>query len=193
MIKRLLWIAMLVFGSLCIRAQSDTLWVAPNPCDTATTIYFGLANQDSITLLCTDATGKTRKMFYSNALLAAGNYVLQYSTDSLPNGVYFLSLTSKQVKRVAKLIKAKGTGLEDWTSTPRILQMPNFVTNTLQILDNRVERVVFFDINGQLLFTTTLQNNSINVSRLPMGTYFIQSQLKSGEYLKPEYVFVLRQ
>ena len=188
---RLLFLLFLFFVGT--RGNADTLWVAPNPCDTATTIYFSIANQDSVTLICTDATGKTRKTFYSKAPFAAGNYSLHYSTDSLANGVYFLSLTGKYIKRVTKLIKAKGTGIEDLTGVARIIHLPKFITNTLQVPDDRVKQVVFFDINGQLLFTTTPQSNLIDVSVLPMGVYFIQFQLNSGEYLKPEYLFILRQ
>jgi len=165
------------------RAAGDTLWVTPNPCDTAIKIHFALASSDSVTLTLVNIIGKVVKTFYNKTLIAVGNYSLHYNTDSLPNGIYYLSLNRKEYKRNIKIIKAKGTDVEEWSGDKTLMLMPTVCGGFYTFNRSDVISVEVYNGQGQYLLKTNVENQRVNLSALPMGLYYLRGMTRSGDVL----------
>ncbi len=165
------------------QAAGDTLWATPNPCDTSIDIHLALAINDSVTLTLVNSFGKIIKTFYNKTLIAAGDYTLHYNTDSLPNGIYFLSLNRKTYKRNIKMIKAKGTDVQEWTGDKTLMMVPTVCSGYYTFNRSDVTSVEVYNGQGQYLLKTNVDNQRVNLSALPMGLYYLRGMTRSGEQL----------
>jgi len=78
-----------------------------------------------------------------------------------------------------------GVVIDERTVTTAINVYPNPTTGELRVENSklRIENVDFFDINGRKIFSA-FQEKSINISHLPVGTYFMELSTEIGKVVK---------
>ena len=82
--------------------NADSLNIAPNPFNTSTYIYYGLANNDTVSLYLYKMNGQTVKTFMHDSLINSGYYSIYFPADSLADGVYFVMLELGTHKIIGK-------------------------------------------------------------------------------------------
>ncbi|HEX2787585.1 MAG TPA: T9SS type A sorting domain-containing protein [Ignavibacteria bacterium] len=78
----------------------------PNPFNPVTNIEFNIPNSGFVNLEVFDINGKLIKTLI-NKNLSAGNYVTSFEAHSLPSGMYFYKLTTKNFVETKKMILIK--------------------------------------------------------------------------------------
>ena len=178
------------FLTTSVKATSgDTLYVNPNPCDSVTTIYYTISQTDSVTLRVSNVLGQITKTFFTKSLMTAGSYSIIYVTDSLPNGVYFVSLKIGSSQRTAKVIKSKGVGLnENHPSLTDFVVYPNPTTSILNIEYQGLKSYVILDLNGKTILQNQTDLNEINLSDLSTGTYVLKIYSDNNKLLSTKKI-----
>ena len=86
--------------------SNDTLFINPNHFDSIAVIQFTIANNDTIWLDIYNFIGVSIKSFYKATVLPSGSYSVTLNGDSIPDGIYFVSLKINSTKTLTeKLIK----------------------------------------------------------------------------------------
>jgi hypothetical protein len=106
------------FSSIGISETIDSMQMYPNPCAELLKVMFKVSSDDTLSYYTTDVTGKTIAKFYSNKIIKAGTFEINYPVSNLKEGVYIMILESNTKKIASKFIK---TGIAD--STKRINTM----------------------------------------------------------------------
>lgn len=75
----------------------------PNPFNSTTTITYQLAKMGQVTLNVYDINGQLTSTLI-NAVQSIGNHQIVWNADSVPSGVYLLSLTNEQSSQIRKII-----------------------------------------------------------------------------------------
>jgi len=74
-----------------------------------------------------------------------------------------------------------GLGTEDLSPQPKVALYPNPVKEVLYFsASGKVAKAEVYDLNGRLIKTSTVSNNSMNVSSLSKGVYFIILHIDKG-------------
>ena len=156
-------------------SNGDTLYVNPNPCDSITTIHFTISQTDTISLDVYDVVAVLKKNIFTNTILPGGTYAINYITDSLPSGVYFVKLKINSTSKIVKLIKAQGVGIHE-NSLPltKINVFPNPTTDILNIEYNGIKTIQLVDLNGKTIYQTKTDQSVINLSSFTTGVYILQ-------------------
>jgi hypothetical protein len=161
MIKKIFLLLLCVkFFSICAQSSNiDSLYINPNPCDSVTTIYFTISGTDTVSLDVYDNLAQLKKNFYTNAILPSGSYTINYITDSLPNGSYFVRLKVNSTFKIVKLLKVIGVGINERPfSLPDITVYPNPSNDKLIIEFNsdkeEMASISLYDVTGTLVIET---------------------------------------
>lgn len=162
----------------------DTLIVNPNPFDSVFVIQFTISHNDTIWLNVFSSTGHTVKTYYNGVVLSSGIYSYTFNGDTLPNGIYFVSLKINAVTQTVKLIKfSKSVGLKKNDTSNDLLVYPNPATS---ILNLPVEQCGFQNSSVEITNTmgkvvlNTKFDNQINIADLAAGIYFLTIQNDTG-------------
>ncbi|MBP8033034.1 MAG: T9SS type A sorting domain-containing protein [Bacteroidia bacterium] len=158
--------------------SNDTLFINPNHFDSIAVIQFTIANNDTIWLDIYNFIGVSIKSFYKATVLPSGSYSVTLNGDSIPDGIYFVSLKINSTKTLTeKLIKvANAVELKENSLLKNILIYPNPTTSILNIVDdnNQLQNATIKINNslGQVVFSSTFVPQ-INMSELSYGMYFL--------------------
>lgn len=167
-----------------IVTSSDTLIVNPNPFDSIAVIQFTIANNDTIWLDIYNVTGNSIITFYNAAVLPSGSYSITLNGDTLPDGIYFVTLKINSTKTLSKkLIKqTNAVGLNENDLLQNIQLYPNPTNSNLNIVDenNQLQNATIQIKNylGQLVFSSPF-TSQINLHSLSTGVYFLTIEDKS--------------
>jgi hypothetical protein len=172
-------------------ANIDTLYVNPNPCDSLATIHFTLANNDSVTLMVYNVLGQLVKTFYVNTALSAGVHSINYVTDSLLNGVYFLKLKGIAFTLTTKFIKDNTTSIDKTLPLNNIRVYPNPVETLLNMDDIGYKHINIINTLGKIVATYTTVDTTINVAQLPAGSYVLLVVDVSGNIINSSKIIKL--
>ncbi len=152
--------------------NTDTLYVNPNPCDSATTIYFSITQTDTISLDVYNVAGQLKKIFFTNTILPGGSYSLNFITYLLPYGIYFVRLKINSVLKSTKIIKNQGVGVYENASLitkPNVY--PNPTADILNIAYNGIKTIQLIDLNGKTIYQAQTNLGVINLSSIATGSY----------------------
>jgi hypothetical protein len=83
---------------------ADNLEVYPNPVNDNMVISMDVYDAANYTISLTNTLGQVVSNVYTGELLS-GERVINYSTESLPSGIYFLNIESKGHLKTTKVIK----------------------------------------------------------------------------------------
>ena len=99
------------YGALPVNIQNnwnedseDEIRIYPNPCTHLLNIEFDLERACISTLIIHDQIGREVEQIEFGHT-SSGKHILQYETDKLPAGIYFISINSRYTRRVKKIIK----------------------------------------------------------------------------------------
>jgi len=153
----------------------DTLYINPNPCDSATTIHFAISQTDTITLDVYDMAGNLKHNFFSNTVLPSGSYSINYQTFSLSYGIYIVRLKINSINKGAKLIRTNNVGVkENIDSKNKIVVFPNPTTDKINFIFGGPKQIQLIDIAGKTVLAFSTTENSIDLSDIVNGTYILQ-------------------
>ena len=170
----------------------DSLNIAPNPFDASTYIYYGLANNDTVTLYLYNFLGQTVKTFIYDSLINSGYYSIYFSADSLVNGVYFVSLNLGTHKTISKkVIKNNMNSVIENEPFVDYGLYPNPTSNLLTISINGIKNIVITDLGGKTCKTIKTHENKISLADLKPGSYIINVFSFDNELLSTEKVVKL--
>ena len=152
----------------------DSLNIAPNPFDTATCIYYGLADNDTVSLYLYNLYGQTVKTFMHDSLMDSGYYSICFRADSLVNGIYFVGLNLGSHKTInKKAIKNSMSSVVENVSLAGTVLYPNPTSDLLTISIDGIKTIVITDLGGKTCKTITTCGNRISLSGLKPGSYII--------------------
>jgi hypothetical protein len=186
-IKEKIFLLLLCVNCFAVQVQAsntDTLYINPNPCDSVTTIYFTISETDTVSLDILDVTGQSKKNFFTNSILSSGSYSVNYITDSLTSGIYFVRLKINSIAKVVKLAKTISVAVkEDSSFSPNIKVFPNPTDQNLNFELNldREEIISFslYDAASNLVKETLPEkvsecnNYKLDTSDISEGTYLL--------------------
>lgn len=152
----------------------DSLNIAPNPFDTSTYIYYGLTNNDTVSLYLYNYLGQTVKTFLHDSIHISGNYSIYFPCDSLVNGVYFVRLNLGTHKSITKkVIKNSMSSVVENASLTEYVIYPNPTSNLLTISINGIKKIVITDSGGKTCKTIRTSETKISIADLKPGNYII--------------------
>jgi hypothetical protein len=151
----------------------DSLGVFPNPFSVSTNIHFDIVNSDTITLRVFSAFGQAVRTYYQSTILPAGSYDINFSGDSLGDGIYFIRLDIGSTKFLTKKAIKSGTTswLGDIKSDSKFIVFPNPTTNQITIPLHGIRTIVITDLSGKMVKSITTDQNEISLSDLVAGQY----------------------
>lgn len=85
---------------------ANSLNLFPNPANEMATVNFTLEESSAVTLNIYDMTGKLVQVVTNNDQMLAGDYSMKIETATLPEGAYFITLTSGELSVTRRLIVA---------------------------------------------------------------------------------------
>jgi|688.fasta_scaffold239656_2 hypothetical protein len=166
--------------------SNDTLIVNPNPFDSIAVIQFTISNNDTIWLDIYNVIGISIKTFYNATVLPSGSYSVTLNGDSIPDGIYFVSLRINSTKTLSKkLIKqTNAVGLKENDILQNIKLYPNPTNSILNIVDenNQLQNTTIQIKNnlGQLVYTSPF-TSQINLHSISAGMYFLTVENKDSK------------
>jgi hypothetical protein len=119
--------------------------------------------------------GQTVKTFIHDSLLNSGYYSIYFPSDSLTNGIYFVSLNLGIHKTITKkVIKNSVSSIGENLALNELVIYPNPTNNLLTISLGGVKNVVITDMLGKPCKTIRTRENSISLADLKPGSYVIK-------------------
>jgi hypothetical protein len=176
-------------------STSDTLTVNPNPFDSVVLIQFSIANNDTIWLNIYSLTGQPIKNYFTAAVLPIGSYSFIFNGETLPEGVYFVVLKINSTKTISKkLIKDhNAVGIrENETKKLHSLFYPNPTSSILEIPIDGLKTIIVTDLNGKILLNALTEANSISLSDLAIGSYFVSVLSEKKQLLDTQQIIKIR-
>ena len=99
-------------------------------------------------------------------------------------GIIIYSYNVNYIVPRSRIDMKESVGIEE-VDSEELSIYPNPVRDILNI-NAEVSKVEIFAVNGQQLLTS--QSNSINISNLPAGMYFVRAQLLNGKVAISKFV-----
>jgi hypothetical protein len=160
----------------------DSLSVFPNPFSVSTNIHFDIVQSDTITLKVFSAFGQTIRTYYQSAILPGGSYDINFSGDSLGDGIYFVRLDIGSTKFLTKKAIKTGTAsrLEDIMVDPKLIVFPNPTTDRITIPLSGFKTIVITDLSGKMVKSITTDQNELSLSDLAAGQYELSILTSQG-------------
>lgn len=105
------------------------------------------------------------------------------SFTATTNGNYACEITNGCSIDVTACVVVTGVGISENSNQNNIVVYPNPTTSQLTIdTDDKIENVSILDVTGKTIKTVVLKSNTIDVSNLVNGLYFLQVQTKEGMF-----------
>ena len=160
----------------------DSLNVFPNPFSVSTNIHFDIVQSDTITLKVFNVFGQTIRIYYQSAILPGGSYDIDFSGDSLGDGIYFVRLDIGSTKFLTKKAIKTGTAtrLEGTMADSRDFIFPNPTNDRITIPLSGFKTIVITDLSGKMVKSITTDQNELSVSDLPAGHYELSILTSQG-------------
>ncbi len=161
-------------------SNGDTLYVSPNPFDSITVIHFDISQNDTISLNVFNMLGNPVRTYFQNTVLPSGSYSINFYANSLPNGVYLVSLKINSTKTLNKTVVRTSAGInENEIEKLKLILYPNPTKEKFTIetpLVKRASTLTICNINGQELIKQQITENmtEVNISNLKNGVYFVK-------------------
>lgn len=158
------------------QTMSDTLKVYPNPFPGIATIYFEIANKDTVTLEVYDMLGELKQTYFSNAILPSGAYTIVLQGDTLPNGLYVIRLqyAYNKTKTVKAIKQGTTTAINEPIELRNILYMyPNPTNDILTITMDGQKTILISSLQGQEVKKVVTDKQTISLSDLPAACYIV--------------------
>jgi hypothetical protein len=172
--KTLLITILLLISYAGYNQNVDSLNIAPNPFDTATCIYYGLAHNDTVSLYLYSMSGQTVKTFMRDSLINSGFYSICFRSDSMVNGIYFVGLNLGSHKTInKKVIKNSMSSVVENASFNGYEFYPNPTSNLLTISIDGMKTIVITDLGGKTFKTIKTRENQISLEGLTPGSYIV--------------------
>ena len=190
-IKFLILIIVLAFASKTTFATpGDTLIINPSTFDSSTVIHFEMGASDTVWLNVFNLSGQLIKSYYTDSVLPAGSYFLNFDGDTLPDGAYLVKLRINSTKRVEKMVKLSiHLGLnENLVSSSNILLFPNPTVAVLEIPIEGTKTIVVTDLSGKIVLNATIQTNSISLANLENGKYIVSVYSENKELITSQQI-----
>lgn len=154
--------------------NADSLSISPNPFDTSTYIYYGLANNDTISLDIYNNVGDTVMTFMHDSLINAGYYSIYFPADTLAYGIYIVSMKLGTHKIINKeVVRNNMSSVTENVSLNGLLLYPNPTSNLLTISINGIKNIIVTDLSGKTYKSIKTRENKISLADLNAGTYII--------------------
>ena len=172
--KSITIVIMLMTCHTACTQTADSLNIAPNPFDTSTYIFYGLANSDTVSLNLYNFVGQNVKTFIHDSVMNPGYYSIYFPADSLKDGVYFVSLnlgTHKPI--VKKIIKYHMSSVAEKGPSNEYILYPNPTSSLLTIPIDGGKNIVITDLAGKICKTIQTRDNKISLPDLKSGSYII--------------------
>jgi hypothetical protein len=172
------FVAIVIFVLMFINSYSqnfDSLRIAPNPFITETEIYYGLANNEIVSLTIYNRWGEVVKAIIKDSLISAGYYSVRFHPDSLVDGIYIVALNLGSNKTLSRQMFKNITIsiVENFQLNKSLKPYPNPTNNLLTIPINGIKNIVFTDLNGKICKTIKTTDNTISIADLKSGNYLI--------------------
>src|SRR6476661_6426940 len=124
--KRASLYIILLMSLIATKGSAQTISAAPNPFAQHTLLTYQLPEEDTISVLCIDATGKLVFTLFTEKPIQAGTYADTLKLDYLPAGIYFLQFKAKKSgTKLQKLVKSESVGINDIMFKQELLVYPN--------------------------------------------------------------------
>ncbi len=166
---------MTVFAKYTFATTGDTLTVNPNPFDSIAVIHFEITNNDTVSLNVYNRWGQTIKNYFTSTVLTSGSYSFNFDGDTLPNDNYFVHLKINSKSRVVSISKTNTpvSVSEKYNNRLTTLLYPNPTTTLLQIPIDGKKTIIVTDVNGKVVFSSTIESNAVSLSDIANGNYTV--------------------
>jgi len=155
-------------------ANTDTLYVSPNPFDSLTVIHFKTVQNDTVSLFIYNYVGKKIRTYFENTFLQSGSYSENFVADTLPNGIYFVSLQLKSSSNLSTKAIHSPVGINDNGIAKQNRSLfPNPTTGLLTIPYDGIKKIIVTDLNGHVVQNVTITTKTLSLVDLQSGTYLV--------------------
>jgi len=165
---------------------NETLSAYPNPFKDTTEITLKNLSNDTITLAIYDVSGNVVSMPFDSVILS-GTVTSTFKADTLPDGMYLVSLLMNQEREVIRLVKSPNpTGFITISGNPEeVFLYPNPVMDWLKVsTTERVKQISLFDAQGKLVMKQDASLEEVDLNSLESGLYYIRIKTESSFHHK---------
>jgi hypothetical protein len=168
---------------------SEVFIVGDNNCDSIVAVTLTIENAidnstttNGLTLTANASGGAT----YDWIDCATSNSIIPVETNAdftaTENGDYAVVVTVGNCSDTSDCINVSTAGIKEQTSNINLSIHPNPATNTLTIKNNelKINQISICNVSGGIVKTINESTNTINVSNLAKGIYFLQIHTDNG-------------
>ena len=171
----------------------DTLYVTPNPFDSATVIHFDIAQNDTVSLFVYNLLGVKVRTFYENAFLQSGSYAADFVADTLPNAVYVVILQINSTSTLSRLAVHAPVGIgDDGVQEQCRALFPNPTAGFLNIPYDGMKNVIVTDFQGHVLRNLETEKKSVWLGDLSNGVYLVTIVSDNGKIISTQKVVLIK-
>ncbi|MES2628107.1 MAG: T9SS type A sorting domain-containing protein [Bacteroidota bacterium] len=179
-------------GALSLAAQTDSVEAYPNPFCDSTMIRIILHQTDTVNLTAFSMNGAVVKVIYQDTVLRPGTYLSTFDGTSLDQGIYILRFSTGTTLKIYRIVKSCSPQSIDSDPLSNSLSFfPNPVSHILNIPFEGKKRVTVMGANGQLVRSEWITENSIDLSGIEAGVYWVRVNDEQGRVLGSERVVKL--
>lgn len=174
---------------------SDTLKVYPNPFSGNATIYFEIADKDTVTLEVYDIWGGLKQTYFSNTILPSGAYTIVLQGDTLPNGLYLIRLQCAYNKnKTLKAIKqGTTTAINEPIEQKNIIYLyPNPTNDFLTIPIDGQKTILISSLQGQEIKKVITDKQTISLFDLSPACYIVEILDADNQLLTTKQIIVVK-
>ena len=161
---------------------NETLSAYPNPFKDTTEITLENLSNDTVTLAIYDIYGSIVSMPFNSTILS-GTVTSTFKADTLPDGMYLVSLLMNQEREAIRIEKSPNpTGVLAISENPEeVILYPNPVMDWLKVsTTERIKQINLYDAQGKLVMKQDALLESIYLNSLEAGLYYIQIETESS-------------
>lgn len=191
--KKIATIIFILAARVGFSQSIDSLRVSPNPFNVDTYIYYELSNNDTVSINIYSMLGQTVKTVMKDSLINSGYYSFHFYSDSLVDGIYFVSLKLGNHKTInKKMLKNSAISiLESKLFKTNVKPYPNPTCNSITISIDKMKKVVITDVNGKICKEIATDDAVISLAGLKAATYFINVFSADNKLLMVEKIIKL--
>lgn len=155
--------------------QDDKLSIYPNPFHDSCTFEISNLTNDTVTLEVFNRWGGLVKNFHTNDVLN-GDYRYTFHGDTLPQDSYYVSYVVNGEQKAQIIMKINPTEVGEFENkAPDLLIYPNPSSEIiyLNLFNKKDEDYGIYNSSGRIVQSGKLKQNCIDISKLPLGSYFI--------------------
>jgi hypothetical protein len=171
---------------LTLKAQPDTLTASINPFPSSTNLTIHNLTSDTVTFKIYTLTGQVVQSFFDSIILS-GTITVTFNASTLPDGIYFASMTKNSENSTLKLQKNQtATSTSDNPNNSTAIQIfPNPTSDYLTIsTDLKIKEFEIHSIDGKLIQISTGQKRIINIQNFDSGIYLLHLKTADKTFIK---------